>query len=462
MKQCSETEERNEPTGKEDPMRIQLSSHFTYRKLVRFTLPTIAMMLFTSLYSIVDGIFVSNFVGKTALAAVNLIWPVVMGLSSVGFMMGTGGSAIVAKTLGEGKQRLAQEYFSLILFAALGAGLGLSTLGFVLTPQIAQLLGATGQLLSDTVLYGRILFLGLTAYMLQVAFQSFFVAAERPDLNLKITLAAGLTNMILDGVFVGLFRWGLAGAGAATVLGQLLGGLVPLVYFARKNNSLLRLLPRVPFRGRVLGKTCLNGSSEMVTNLSSSLVGTLYNLRLMALVGQDGVAAYGVIMYIGFVFAAIFFGYAMGSAPLISYHYGAENHGELSNLLRKSLRLAAGMGLVMTLSAEGMAPLVVGAFTKYDAGLYEMTLRGFRLCSLAFLMMGVNVWGSAFFTALNNGGVSAAISFLRTFVFQVAAVLLLSHLLALDGIWLALPAAELPALAVTAAFLMGKRKRYQY
>ena len=443
-------------------MRIPLSSHFTYRTLLRFTLPTIGMMIFTSLYSIVDGIFVSNFAGKTALAAVNLIWPISMGMSSVGFMLGTGGSAIVAKTLGEGEEKLAQEYFSLVVYVTLAAGLVLSALGFVFTPQIARLLGATGQLLSDTVLYGRILFAGQTFFMLQIVFQCFFVAAEKPGLNLKITVAAGLTNMVLDGVFVGLLHWDLAGAGAATVLGQMVGSLFPLVYFARKNDSLLRLTTRVKVRGRILGLACANGSSEMVSNLSASLVSTLYNLRLMALVGQDGVAAYGVIMYVEFVFSAIFFGYSMGSAPLVSYHHGAENHGELTNLFRKSLRLVAGMGVGMTLAAEGLAPLVVGVFTRYDGGLYAMTLHGFRLCSLAFVVMGVNVWGSAFFTALNNGPVSAAISFLRTFVFQVAAVLLLSFLLGLDGIWLALLAAEVPALVVTAAFLVGKRKQYRY
>lgn len=443
-------------------VRIALSSHFTYRRLLRFTLPTIAMMIFTSLYSIVDGIFVSNFAGKTALAAVNLIWPVCMGLSSVGFMLGTGGSAIVAKTLGQGKEDLAREYFSLVIYVTLAAGAVLSVVGFALTPRIAVALGAQGRLLSDTILYGRILFAGLAVYMLQIAFQCFFVAAEKPGLNLKITLAAGLTNMVLDGLFVGLFHWGLAGAGAATVLGQLLGGLIPLVYFARPNDSLLRLTRRVKFRGRVLGTACLNGSSEMVSNLSASLVSTLYNLRLMALVGEDGVAAYGVMMYVNFVFAAIFLGYSLGSAPLVSYHYGAGNHDELHNLFRKSLRLIAGTGVGMTLAAELLAPLVVGAFTRYDPALYQMTLHGFRLCSLAFLFMGGNVWGSAFFTALNNGGISAVISFLRTFLFQVAAVLLLSFLLGVDGIWLALVAAEVPALAVTAGFLAVQRKRYHY
>lgn len=443
-------------------MRIQLSSHFTYRRLIRFTVPTIVMMIFMSLYSIVDGVFVSNFVGKTALAAVNLIYPISMGLNAMGFMLGTGGSAIVARTLGEEKKALAQEIFSLMVYMTLALSVVLSAVGYVFTPQIASLLGAEGQLFQDTVLYGRILFLGQIPFMLQVVFQCFFVTAEKPGLSLKVNVAAGVTNIVLDALFILGFHWGLAGAAWATVLGQVVGSVVPLIYFARENDSLLRLTRHVKLRWRVLGQACLNGSSEMVSNLSSALVNTLYNLQLMALVGEDGVAAYGVIMYVNFVFTGVFMGFALGSSPLVSYHYGAENHDELHNLFSKSLRVMAGAGVILTLAAEATAPLLVGAFTRYDDQLYAMTLYGFRLYALAFLVMGINLWGSAFFTALNNGGVSAAISFLRTLVFQVAAILLLPQVLELNGVWLAIVAAEIPSLAVTAAFLVGKRKKYHY
>lgn len=443
-------------------MRIQLSSHFTYRRLIRFTIPTICMMIFMSMYSIVDGVFISNFVGKTALAAANLIWPVSMGLCTVAFMLGTGGSAIVGRTLGEGKRALAQEIFSLMVYVTLALSVVLSVVGYVFTPQIAALLGAEGQLLQDTILYGRILFLGQIPFMLQVVFQCFFVTAERPDLSLKVNLAAGVTNMVLDALFILGFHWGLAGAALATVLGQVVGSVTPLVYFARENNSLLRLTRRVTLRWSVLGQACLNGSSEMVSNLSTSLVNTLYNLQLMALVGEDGVAAYGVIMYVNFVFTGVFMGFGLGSSPLVSYHYGAQNHDELHNLFSKCLRVMAGAGVVLTLAAEGLAPLLVGAFTRYDDQLYAMTLQGFRLYALAFLVMGINLWGSAFFTALNNGVVSAAISFLRTLVFQVAAILLLPQVLELNGVWLAIVVAELPALGVTISFLATKRKKYHY
>ena len=440
-------------------MTLSLSSHFTYRRLLRFTLPTMVMMVFMSLYSIVDGVFVSNFVGKTALAAVNLIFPVCMALCTLGFMVGTGGSAVVARTLGEGKDELAQKYFSLLIYLTLAVGLGLAVLGVILTPQIAQALGAEGQLLADAVRYGRILFAGLPAFMLQSAFQCFFVAAEKPGLSLKVNVAAGLTNMVLDAVFIAGFQWGLAGAAAATVLGMLVGSVIPLLYFARKNDSLLRLRRPDRFYGRMVAQTCLNGSSEMVSNLSTALVNILYNFQLMKLVGEDGVAAYGVIMYVNFVFVGTFLGFALGSAPLVSYHYGAENRAELHNL---GYDHTQAQGKVLALVAEVAAVLLASIFTSYDPALYTLTLRGFRLYSLAFLCMGLNLWGSSFFTALNNGLISAAIAFLGVLIFQVAAVLLLPLALDLDGVWLAVAAAEVPALAVTAGFLAANRKKYGY
>lgn len=438
-------------------MRIQLSDHFTYKKLLRFVISPILMMICTSLYEIVDGFFVSNYVGKTPFAAVNLIMPVCMAFGTTGIMIGTGGSAVVSKTLGEGKSGEANQYFSMLVYFATGLSLLLSVTGFVFARPIAAALGAEGELLESAVLYSRILAFGLTAFVLQNVFQSFFVTAEKPGLSLKMSLLAGGTNMVLDYLFVAVFHWGLAGAAIATVTGQIAGGIIPLIYFARKNDSLLRLT-RTGFYGQVLLKTFGNGASEMVTNLSTSIVNILYNFQLMKLAGENGVAAYGIIMYVNFMFMAIYFGYAIGSGPVVGYHYGAGNHKELKNLFRKSLVLMGGAGLVLTVLAEVLTGPLVAVFAGYDAELFEMTRHGFRLYALAFSMMGINVWASAFFTAIGNGSVSAAISFVRTFVFQIAMVAILPVFFGMDGIWLAIVAAELLALVVTVGFLSCEKE----
>lgn len=442
-------------------MRIQLSDHFTYRKLLRFVLSPVLMMIFTSLYSIIDGFFISNYVGKTPFAAVNLIMPVTMGVGAIGFMVGTGGSAIVSKTLGEGKRELANSYFSMMIYGAILLSLVLSVLCFIFTPQICTVLGAQGELHRNCVIYGRILFLAETAFVLQYAFQSFFVAAEKPGLTLKISVAAGLTNAVLDFLFIVVFRWGIAGAAAATALGQVVGGILPLLYFSRKNPSLLRLV-KAPLDAKILKQTCFNGSSEMVTNLSSSIVNILYNFQLMQIAGENGVAAYGVIMYANFLFMAVFFGYSIVSAPVIGFHYGAGSGGELKNLFRKSLVLVGLSGIIMTFASEIFASPLVKIFAGYDADLYAMTVRGFQLYCLSFLLMGINVFASAFFTALGNGGVSAAISFLRTFLLQIAAVILLPIFLGIDGIWLAVVAAEFLTLIITVLFFAKNAKKYHY
>lgn len=438
-------------------MRIQLSDHFTYKKLLRFVISPILMMICTSLYEIVDGFFVSNYVGKTPFAAVNLIMPVCMAFGTTGIMIGTGGSAVVSKTLGEGKSGEANQYFSMLVYFATGLSLLLSVTGFVFARPIAAALGAEGELLESAVLYSRILAFGLTAFVLQNVFQSFFVTAEKPGLSLKMSLLAGGTNMVLDYLFVAVFHWGLAGAAIATVTGQIAGGIIPLIYFARKNDSLLRLT-RTGFYGQVLLKTFGNGASEMVTNLSTSIVNILYNFQLMKLAGENGVAAYGIIMYVNFMFMAIYFGYAIGSGPVVGYHYGAGNHKELKNLFRKSLVLMGGAGLVLTVLAEMLTGPLVAVFAGYDAELFEMTRHGFRLYALAFSVMGINVWASAFFTAIGNGSVSAAISFVRTFVFQIAMVAILPVFFGMDGIWLAIVAAELLALVVTVGFLSCEKE----
>ena len=442
-------------------MRIQLSDHFTYRTLLRFVASPILMMLCTSVYGIVDGFFVSNYVGKTPFAAVNLIIPVSMGIGGIGFLVGTGGSAVVSKTLGEGKPELANQYFSMLIWVSTLFSAVISLLGMIFAPSISRLLGAEGELLRQCVIYGRISFGTQTLFVLQSVFQNFFVTAERPDLSLKTSILAGLTNMVLDYLLIAVIPWGVAGAAIATALGQAVGAAIPLVYFMRKNDSLLHL-SRAPVNWRVVWQVCTNGSSELVTNLSTSVVNILYNFQLMRIAGEDGVAAYGIIMYVNFMFMAVYLGYSIGSAPVIGYHYGAANHGELKNLFRKSLILMVGTGLLMTVLAELFAGPLVAVFAGYDPELFAMTRYGFQLYAPAFLFMGVNVWGSSFFTALNNGGVSAAISFLRMFVFQIATVLILPIFLDIAGIWLAVTLAELLALLVTGFCFVWKRNVYHY
>lgn len=442
-------------------MRIQLSDHFTYRRLLRFVIAPVLMMVCNSLYSIVDGIFVSNLVGKTPFAAVNLIMPIMMGVAAIGFMLGTGGSALVAKTLGEGKDELANRYFSMIICSAAALGLFFSMLGFIFIRPISILLGAEGELLENCIIYGRILFAGETAFILQNVFQSFCSAAEKPEMTLKIAVAAGLTNVVLDFLFIAVFHWGIAGAALATILGQMVGGIVPLLYFIRQNNSLLQL-GRPGFYGPAFLKACTNGSSEMVTNLSASVVNVLYNLQLLRLAGENGVAAYGIIMYVNFIFTGIFFGYAIGSAPITAYHYGAENYTELKNMRKKSLTLVACGGFLLTLLAELFVSPLVRIFASYDPELFAMTCHGFRLYAIAFLMMGISIWGSSFFTALGNGAVSAAISFLRTLIFEIGSVLILPIFLGIDGVWLSIVVAELMSVSATFLFLAVKRKRYHY
>lgn len=442
-------------------MRIQLSDHFTYKRLLRFVMPSIVMMICTSVYSIVDGLFVSNFVGKTPFAAVNLIFPFLMAMGTIGFMIGTGGSAVVAITLGEGDRERANQYFSFLIYASIGLSLILSAAGLIVLRPVSAMLGAEGALLEHCVVYGRILIAGQTAFILQNVFQSFFVTAEKPGLSLKISVAAGAVNFVMDYVFIVLFGWGVAGAAWATLMGQIVGGILPIVYFARENESLLRLIP-CGFNGRVLWKTCTNGSSEMLSSLSASVVNILYNYQLIRIAGEDGVAAYGAIMYVNFIFAAIFIGYSIGSGPVIGYHYGAGDKKELKNLFGKSLAVIGIAGIALTALAELLAAPLTRVFVGYDPDLYAMTRHGFCLYALAFLLSGFNAFGSAFFTALGNGVVSAAISFMRTLVFEVAMVLYLPALLGLDGVWLALVAAEILALAVTGACLLWGRGRYGY
>lgn len=444
-------------------MHIRLSDHFTYRKLLIFTFPSIAMMIFTSIYTVVDGFFVSNFAGKTPFAAVNLIMPVLLILGTVGFMFGTGGTAIVAKTCGEGDIKRANSYFSLFVYVAFAAGVILAVLGIIFARPIAEVLGASGQLLSDCVVYARIILLALPFFVLQMMFQSFFVAAEKPNLGLGVTITSGVTNMLLDAVLVLLLpqEYKLAGAATATAVSQTIGGVIPLFYFFRENSSILRL-GKTEYQGSVILKACINGSSEFMSNVSMNVVGILYNIQLMKYAGENGIAAYGVMMYVSMIFSAAFIGYSIGTAPVISYHYGAGNSSELKNLLRKGLLLMGVFGLSMSVSAEVFAVPLSRIFVGYDRKLLELTVSGFQIFALSFLFMGFGIFASGFFTALNDGVTSAVISFLRTLVLQTAAVMILPVFMEINGVWISVVAVEFMAVILGAVFLIGKRNRYHY
>ena len=440
---------------------IQLSDHFTYRKLLQFVFPSIVMMIFTSIYGVVDGLFVSNYAGKTAFAAINLVMPFIMVLGGIGFMIGTGGTALVSKILGEGDGEKARRYFSMMILFTVLVGLILTVLGVVFMEPVALFLGATPEMLADCVLYGRIVNAFTAAFMLQNVFQSFLIAAEKPKLGLAATVAAGVTNMVLDALFVAVFHWGIAGAAIATGLSQCVGGLFPLLYFLRPNTSKLRLV-RTELELQPILNACGNGSSELMSNISSSIVSMVYNFQLLKYLGEDGVSAYGVLMYVQFVFVAIYIGYSIGCAPIVGFHYGAQNHPELKNMLRMSVILMSASGVVLTVLARVLAAPLAKIFVGYDEGLFTLTCHAFRLFSFAFLFAGFNIFASSFFTALGNGLISATISFLRTLVFQTSSVILLPLLLGVDGIWYAITAAEIFATLISIIFLLAKRRKYHY
>lgn len=441
-------------------MNIQLSEHFTYKKLIQFTVPTIIMMIFTSIYGVVDGLFVSNCVGSDAFASVNLIMPALMILGAIGFMIGTGGSALVSKTMGEGNQEKANQYFSMLLFVVTIIGFIFTVIGFIVMETVAKLLGAEGNLVDICVIYGRTLIIALIPFMLQNCFQSFLIVAERPRLGLVVSVITGVLNMILDFLFIYVFKMGVFGAAFATGVSQLIGGIVPMIYFMKKSETLKLVKTKLELKPII--QACTNGSSEMVTNISMSVVNMLYNLQLMKYAGADGVVAYGIIMYVSFIFSGTYIGYSIGSAPIVGYHYGAENTKELKNLLKKSLKLLTITSIVMTVIGELLAKPLAGIFVSYDANLLDMTTNAIRIFSISYLISGINIFASSFFTALNNGVVSAAISFLRTLLFQIAMIFILPLIWDLNGIWLAVVFAEVFALIVSVVFFIVNRKKYQY
>lgn len=442
-------------------MQIQLSDHFDYKKLIRFVMPSIVMMIFTSIYGVVDGLFISNFAGSTAFAAINLVMPFVMVLGGVGFMVGTGGTALVAKTLGEGQRELANKYFTMMVYFTLILGVSLGVIGIVFIRPVSYLLGATEDMIEYCVLYGSIVIGFTPAFMLQNLFQNFLVVAEKPKLGLVATVAAGVTNMVLDALFVAWLRWGIVGAAVATGISQLVGAVIPLIFFMKKNSSLLRLVP-TGLSARPILKAVTNGSSELMSNISTSLVSMVYNLQLMKYFGENGISAYGVIMYVQFVFIAIYIGYIIGAAPIVGYNFGAQNRPELQNVFKKSMILMSGSGVVLTALAFCFASPLAKLFVGYDPELCELTTRAFSLFAPAFLLAGVNIFASGFFTALNNGLVSAIISFLRTLVFQLVAVLVFPELFGSESVWWSVAFAEMAAFLVSMVFLIANNKRYGY
>lgn len=440
---------------------IQLSDHFSYGKMIRFTLPSICMMIFTSIYGIVDGFFVSNYVGAVPFAALNLAMPFIMILSAFGFMFGSGGTALVSMRLGMGEKRRANETFSLLTYVLLVSGIVLGILGAMIAPWICRLLGATEEMMPYAVQYTRINMLSLPLFMLQRMFQSFMITAERPHMGLVVTVISGCTNMVLDWLFVGVFSWGLAGAAYATVISEYVGGLIPLVFFLMPNNSPLRL-GKTHFHWHDIVKASTNGSSEFLSVSASSIIGMLYNLQLLRYAGTDGVAAYGVIMYVNFVFTGIYFGYTMGISPVIGFHYGAENEDELKNLFKRSAKMLITASVVITILSELASRLLVGIFVGYDPELMALTVRGFRIYSIAFLFMGINIFGSGFFTALNNGGISAMLSVTRSLGLQLISIYLLPYLLGTDGLWLVVVVSDGLCLLLTIYMLARYRKKYHY
>lgn len=443
-------------------MEIRLSDHFTYKKLLRFTFPSIVMMVFSSIYGVVDGFFVSNFAGKTPFAAVNFIMPFLMILGTIGFMLGAGGSALVAKTLGEGDKVRADRYFSLFVYATMICGVAVAIFGIIFIRPVGAWLGAEGEMLDDCVTYGRLILIALPAFMLQIEFQTFFVVAEKPKLGLFVTVLAGVANMVLDALLVAVFPLGLIGAALATAISQFIGGFVPVVYFFSKKNDSLLHLTKTSYDGKAMFRACTNGASELMSNISMSLVGMLYNVQLLEYAGDNGVAAYGVLMYVSMIFSGAFIGYSVGTSPVVGFHYGAQNHDELKSLLKKSVILIGSFSVCMVLLAIVLAKPLSLLFVGYDAELYTLTQRAFYIYSFSFLFMGYAIFGSGFFTALNDGVTSAIISFLRTLVFQVAAVMLLPIIWGIDGIWYSIIVAEFCAVAVSALFIVIKRDKYKY
>ncbi|MBP5505268.1 MAG: MATE family efflux transporter [Bacteroidales bacterium] len=443
-------------------MKVALDGHYGYRRLVISSLPSIGMMLVGSIYSVVDGLFVSNVVGTTAFAALNVIWPAVMLVGALGLMVGTGGSALIGKTMGEGDREQASEIFSMLIKFIIVLSVVFMVPMLLLMEPLARALGAEGEMVRQCVIYGSICTLGLPAFMLQMAFQSFYMTAEKPHLGTMMSVVCAVTNMALDALFILVFRWGLAGAAAASMLACCVGGGFPLWYFSsKKNDSSLRLTRSRLERAPIL-KTCSNGLSEYVGNISFNVLAICYNLQLLRMMGENGVAAYSVLLYYSYIFAAVFFGYNITVTPVIGFNYGAGDKKELKSLLRHSWTLLLALGILITLVSELSAGSVARLFVGYDAELTALTVRALRISMASFVMVGVNLFVSAWFTGLGNGKVSAALAFIRNLVLELGFVFLLPAIFGPDGIWQAVNAAEVCCLALSVILILRYRKRYGY
>ena len=440
---------------------VQLSDHFDYRTLIRFTIPSVLMMVISSVYSIVDGLFVSNFAGSDGFAAVNLMMPIAMMISCIGFMAGAGGSALISKTLGEQEAEKAREQFSLIIYLIIGFSLVIGVTVFLLVPQIARMMGAEGAIYDNCVIYGRILISALPAFMLQILFQNFLVVAEKPQMGMVIAISSGVTNIVLDALFIAVFQWGVAGAAIATMLGQTIGGIVPLGYFLLKKNHLL-WFTKFKFRWETLKRTCINGFSALIGNASNSLVGIVFNLRLMELMGSDGVVAYGVVMYVTYIVTGVFMGYSTGIAPVFSYNLGSGNAEEIKGLLKRSLVSIAVSALVLVAFVQIFARGLAAIFVSYDENLMILTTTAIRLFNISFLVAGFNIFAAAFFAALNNGVVSSILSLSRTLVFTLGCLFILPAVIGNNGIWLSVTFAEVLSVLVAGYYVVKNREKYQY
>ena len=440
---------------------MNFSQHLTYRKIIRYTIPPVIMMIFTSLYSVVDGLFLSNFAGKEPFAAVSFIMPYLMMFNATGFMFGTGGSALIAKRLGEKKPKEANEIFTTLIVFSVFTGIFFAVLGSMFLKPVILMQGAEGELLYNSLKYGQIYLLGVPACIIQFEFEALYSTSGKSKMGLYSTVISGLTNIALDALFLGVFSWGIVGAAVATVISQYIGGIIPITYYGRKNKSLLRLV-RCKLRFKEMIKVCTNGSSEMVNNISISIVSLLYNVQLLKYAGDDGIAAYGIMMYINFLFTAVFWGYVSGMSPAISFNYGAKNHKELHSLLKKSLVILTLTSIFMFLSSITLAAPITKIFVNYDNHLLDITIRGFYMFSFLFLFSGLAIFSSSFFTSLNNGLVSAIISFSRVFLFQIPSVIILPHIWGLDGIWISVVVAEILTVLMGGIFGIAYRKKYKY
>lgn len=442
-------------------MSYKISEHFNIKKIIIFTLPSIGMMLISSIYGVVDGFFVSNYIGSNAFAAVNIVWPFEMILGSFGLMIGAGGSALVSKTMGEQKYDLANRYFSMLIIFVIIFGMFISILGIIFNPYIIHLLDLDQETINNCNIYANVLFIFLIFFMLQNIFQSFNIVASKPEMGIITMILSGITNILLDYIFIVILNMGIFGAALATGLSQFAGAIVPFIFFINKNSTLLRIkFVKIDFK--IILKTSYNGISEMLSSISFSLVSILYNIILLSYIGINGVNAYGVILYISYIFISIYFGYSMGISPIISYNYGAKNKKELNNIFNISLVLICSVSILLTFIGYIFAKQLSSIFVNYDKELLNLTTHALHINVFSFLFCGYNIFASSLFTALNNGTVSLILSFLRSLIIQVVCILTIPILFGSEGIWFAGVVSDIISLIISIIFIFKYRNKYGY